>query len=234
MTPVTMRAAEDPERSWRVRHRHQPDFAEPLSMIGPVVDAHACLADVAGIEPLTVHVELAYVDLIQGFHDGMPALPRWCLEVDGPAAVEADWQPAATRLTVPAIDRAALVEFLRRASAQPTEPGVSVCPVAIWLRSVRVRLPAPWSRGPDHLKVAFGGGTIEVNVDRDQHGAWVREPIDSLLRSPIRTYGRVEGGLTDLTIDAYWSPWYEQGEAGTEAIARAVDTLSGRGWELER
>lgn len=76
-----------------------------------------------------------------------------------------------------------------------------------------------------------GGSHQRVAVERDARGAWVTGPHESLLFAPVSTYGRVHGILAELTIDAHWSPWYEEGAAGTVAIERAVAALEAQGWQ---
>ena len=222
---------EDAGRTWRLRYLHPPDIATDR-IFAPLIDAHLGLARTL-FSPLTVRVDVGYVDAEEGYDVGAPDRVGWCLEVDSPAALEGEsWQPPETRVAVPVIDRAAMEEFLRTATDQPAEPGDLVCPVAMWVRAVRARLPEPWSDQGDELLVRHQGGTARVAIERDEEGAWVRGPVEGLLRAPIRTAGLVAGIELRLGVDAYWSPWFEEGAAGTAMIERAVAALVAQGWEL--
>lgn len=230
---MTSNAAEweDAGRTWRLRYQHEPDV-DLANLAAPLIDANLFLASEL-YQPLTVLVNIGYLDEY-GFRAGAPDAMEWCLEVDSPTAFEgSSWQPPETRVAVPAIDRDALESFLRRASRQPAEPGLLVCPVAIWVWAVRARLPAPWSGLGDSLALRFHGGTTEIPIERDGEGCWVRGPVEGLLRAPIRTTGQVNGIVVELDVKAYWSPWFEEGAAGTAMIERAVAALVGQGWERE-
>jgi hypothetical protein len=225
--------SENAGRSWHLRLDYAPDFARADQVIGPIVDADLVLAEhLLEMRTVTAHVE--QVDTTYGFRDGLAPLPRWCLEVDAPDARETKWEPAETRLTVRAIDREALARLVATASRQEVGTDEAVSPVALWVTAVKARLPPPWSEtAGDHLMVRYKGGSQRVEVERDGGGAWVTGPHDSLLTPPIHTYGRVQGLLAQLTIDAHWSPWYEEGAAGTAAIERAVAALEAKGWRRD-
>lgn len=221
--------SEDAARTWRLRFDREPDFARVVEVAAPLVTAGLGLgADL--FEPLTVVVDLATVDLAHGIHLGTPPASSWCLEVDRPGAPERDWSDPATRVTAAAIDRAALERFLSDACRQPADQDLAVSLAAMWVRSVRARLPEPWASMGERLVVRFPGGTAELPVERDARGAWVVGPDESLWRSPIRTYGVVEGNRAELSVAAHWSPWYEEGAAGTLAIEQALAALEAKGW----
>jgi hypothetical protein len=202
-------------------------------VIAPIVEANLGLA-VGLFEPLTVVADVAYVHLSHGNHEGGPAQPSWCLEVESLVAPERDWEPRDTRVTVAAIDRAALEQFLRTASSQQPPEGLSTCPVVLWVRSTRALLPQPWSLHGREIPVRFHGGRLSLVAEADERGIWVVGPGASLLRPPIRTYGAVEGIRAEMQIEAHWSPWYEEGAAGTLAIERAVAALEAQGWRRTR
>lgn len=221
--------SENAARSWQLQREYEPDFARAEAIIAPIVDADLVLAE-SLFDPILVTAQVELVDLTHGFRDGLAPSPSWRLSVDSPAARASGWQPAETQVLVEAIDRSALERFVRTASAQPADEGHAVAPVALWLNGVRARLPARWADGDDRLLVRFQGGTQEVAIERDARGASVSGPFDSLLTPPIFTYGRVHGRQAQLTIEAHWSPWYEEGAPGTLAIERAVAGLEARGW----
>ena len=229
--PESFSESENPGRSVRLRRSYAADFTRPDEIIAPVVDGNLILAE-ALFDPLVLDAHLEPVDEF-GYHGGLPPLPEWRLEVARPdVAVRPTWQVPDTRVVAPAIDRAVLADFVGRAASQPAEPGETIAPVALWVVAVRARLPAPWSDRGDQVRVAYqGGGVAEVAIERDARGAWVSGPTGALAASPIATYGRVQGTVAELTIDAHWSPWYEEGAAGTAAIDRAVAALEAQGWQ---
>jgi hypothetical protein len=221
--------SENAGRSWALRREYTADLARAEEIIAPIVDADLLLAGrLFDLRTLTAHVE--QVDTTHGFREGLAPRARWCLEVDGPHAREVRWEPADTRMAVPFIDRAALERFVRAAAAQEGEPGTAVAPVALWVTAVRARLP--WSdTGEAQVTVRYqAGGVTHIAVERDERGAWLSGPQGALMMPPIYTYGRVQGQLAELTIDAHWSPWYDGGAAGTAAIERAVTALEAKGW----
>lgn len=222
--------SENPGRTWGLRRDYTSDFARAEQVIAPIVDADLLLAEhLFDLRTLTAHVE--QVDTTYGFREGLAPRARWCLEVDGPHAREVRWEPADTRVAVPFIDRAALERFVRAAAAQEGEAGTAVAPVALWVTAVRARLP--WTdTGEDQVTVRYqAGGVTRIAVERDERGAWLTGPQGALMMPPIYTYGRVQGLLAELTIDAHWSPWYEEGAAGTAAVERAVAALEAHGWQ---
>ena len=221
--------SEGAARRWTLELELAPDFARVTEVAAPLVTASLGLgADL--FEPLTVVVDLAVVDRAHGLLEGAPPAASWCLEVDRPGAPERAWPDPATRVTAAAIDRAALERFLAAACRQPAAEGTAISLSAMWVRSVRARLPEPWASMGDRLAIRFPGGMAALPVDRDARGAWVVGPDESLWRSPIRSEGFVEGTRAELTIAAHWSPWYEEGAAGTLAIERAVAALEATGW----
>ena len=229
-TPATFSESENPGRSWRLRREYAADLTRPEEIIAPILDGNLALAEQL-FDPLAIDAHLEPVDEY-GYHAGLPPRPEWRLDVARPDVhVRPSWQIAETRVVVPAIDRAAVADFVRRASNQPAEEGDTVAPVALWVVAVRARLPAPWSEAGDQVVVRYqGGGVQPVAVERDARGAWVSGPTGSLFAAPIATYGRVQGAEALLTIDAHWSPWYEEGAAGTGAIEKAVAALEAEGW----
>ena len=205
MITTALTESENAARTWRLEFDHAPDFARVVDVAAPLVTANLGLsADL--FEPLTVTVHLATVDLTNGIHEGSPPASSWCLEVEHPGAPERGWSNPATRVTAAAIDGAA------------------------WMRSVRARLPEPWARMGDRLEIHFPGGLAELGVEHDARGAWVVGPDEALWRSPITTYGFAEGNRAELSVAAHWSPWYEEGAAGTLAIEAAIAKLEARGW----
>jgi hypothetical protein len=192
-------------------------------VIGPILDGTLVLAE--GIfDPLAVTLEVE------------PAgLPEWCLAVEpSPARQVPSWPLAATRRTVPAIDRAALAAFVRVVASQEAEPGEAITPVGLRVTAVRARLGEAGADGVDSIEVRHAGGSESVAIARDARGAWIAGPTGGLLTSPIETYGRVLGRLAQLTVEARWSPWYEEGASGTAAIERAVAALASDGWRRIR
>lgn len=230
MTTAPIHESENAGRTWDLSREYAPDFARADQVIAPIVDADLLLAEhLFDLRTVTAHVE--QVDTTYGFREGLAPLARWCLEVDAPGAREARWEPADTRIAVPFIDRAALEGFVRASASQQGEAGTSVAPVALWVTAVRARLPAPWSEAGDRMTVGYqSGGATEIPIERDERGAWVTGPQGSLMMPPIHAYGRVQGIVARLTIDAHWSPWFQDGAAGTLAVERAVAALEAQGW----
>jgi hypothetical protein len=230
-SPDTVSESENAGRSWRLWRKYAADFTHPVEIIAPILDGNLTLAE-ALFEPLAVDAHLEAVDEI-GYHGGPSPGPDWRLEAEsGAVVVRPSWQLPETRVVVPAIDRAALNDFVLRASNQPADPGETVAPVALWVVAVRARLPAPWADAGDDILVKYqGGGMQRVPIERDSRGAWISGPTELLFTPPIFTYGRVQGVEAALTIDAHWSPWYEEGAAGTAAIERAVAALEAQGWQ---
>jgi len=228
ITPA-LTESENAARTWRLQFDHAPDFARVVEVAAPLVTANLGLgADL--FEPLTVTVRLATVDLSDGLHEGTPPASSWCLEVERPRAPERGWSNPATRVTAAAIDGAALEGFLAAACRQPAAEGLAISLAAMWVRSVRARLPEPWASMGDRLVIHFPGGLAELRVEHDARGAWVVGPDETLWRSPITTYGFAEGNRAELSVAAHWSPWYEEGAAGTLAIEAAIAKLEARGW----
>lgn len=211
-------------RSWAVRCEPPDSLDDPLAYVTPGLDALFAFAD-GLLKPLRLRTEIGLLEVEHGLRAGYPRHMEWELAV--PRVRNASWPVPETRHEVDAIDRANAEQFVGRAISQEAPPSQIACPMSISLTYNRVRfLDAP----AEATTLRLGPG-LDVPIERDAAGAWVMGYYGPLVTSPVELLLSVDAYELQLWVRAHWSPWADEGRAGTRAIEERVARLCAAGWE---
>lgn len=197
------------------------------------------------LRPLDVVVTFACADPVSTYPRERPVPPvraQLLVPADLPAGV--DTPPVytdATRVEIPRLDAAAVLDVVARGLAQRCPDGDDERPatrfITTWhelrVTAAAVRLPqvlAATTAGAGTIELADRGGTVAVPVTSADGGAWVTGPRPpSTLWSPVEVLLRNEAGLLTLTVSTWWSLWTASG-AGHADVAALDDRLRAAGW----